>query len=223
MKKLNLTLEKSHDVMEAIISLKESARIYEKMLEMHIKRKERRSENQWFEFYRSKFYRKLFGVDEPEHQVDIGKIREYLSKMWEITNKTSNRYDEYLVEHLPDSTGLTTFPTLKEFEDIIKFLPNWKAAGIDGIFNFFIKHISSVHKHFYNIIKDICLEGRILADLFYQGITYLIPKGNPSKDSDFRLITCMSNLHKFTTKCVTQVMQLKVKRRVYWPITSLVL
>ncbi|KAF7680954.1 hypothetical protein TCON_2429, partial [Astathelohania contejeani] len=34
MKRFNLTLEKPHDVMEAIISLKESARIYEKKLEM---------------------------------------------------------------------------------------------------------------------------------------------------------------------------------------------
>ncbi|KAF7678768.1 hypothetical protein TCON_2589, partial [Astathelohania contejeani] len=96
-------------------------------------------------------------------------------------NKISNGYDEYIVEHLPDSIELTTFPNLKEFEDIIKCLPNWKAAGIDGIFNFFIKHISSVHKHLYNIIKDICLEGRAQADWFYQGITYLIPKGNRVK------------------------------------------
>ncbi|KAF7682989.1 hypothetical protein TCON_1799 [Astathelohania contejeani] len=57
MKRFNLTLEKPHDVMEAIISLKESALIYEKKLEMHIKRKERRRENQCFKIYRSKFYR----------------------------------------------------------------------------------------------------------------------------------------------------------------------
>ncbi|KAF7684030.1 hypothetical protein TCON_0783 [Astathelohania contejeani] len=103
MKRLNLTLEKPHDVMEAIISLKESARIYEKWLKMHTKRKERRRENQCFELYRSKFYRKLSGVDEPEHQVDIGEIREYWSKMWEITNEISNGYDEHLVEHLPNT------------------------------------------------------------------------------------------------------------------------
>ncbi|KAF7684529.1 LINE-1 retrotransposable element ORF2 protein [Astathelohania contejeani] len=153
--------------------------------------------------YRSKFYRKLSGVDGPEHQVDINEIREYWSKMWETTNEISNGYDEYLVEHLPDSIELTTFPNLKEFEDIIKCLPNWKAAGIDGIFNFFIKHISSVHKHLYDIIKDICLEGMAQADLFYQGMTYLIPKGNSSKGSNFRPIICMSNLYKLTTKCVT--------------------
>ncbi|KAF7683490.1 hypothetical protein TCON_1301 [Astathelohania contejeani] len=129
MKRLNLTLKKLHGVMEALISLKESARIYEKKLEMHTKRKERRRENQCFELYRSKFYRKLFGVDGPEHQVDINEIREYWSKMWETTNKICNGYDEYLVEHLPDSIELTRFLILKELEDIIKCLPNWKAAA----------------------------------------------------------------------------------------------
>ncbi|KAF7677272.1 hypothetical protein TCON_2643, partial [Astathelohania contejeani] len=178
MKRFNLTLEKPHDVMEAILLLKESTCIYEKKIEMHTKHKERRRENQCFELYRCKFYRKLSGVDVPEHQMDINEIREYWSKMWETSNKISNGYDEYIVEHLPDSIELATFPNLKEFEDIIKCLPNWKAAGIDGIFNFFIKHISSVHKHLYNIIKDICLEGRAQADWFYQGITYLILKGS---------------------------------------------
>ncbi|KAF7683683.1 LINE-1 reverse transcriptase like protein [Astathelohania contejeani] len=73
--------------------------------------------------------------------------------------------------------------------------------------------MSSVHKHLYNIIKNICLEGRAQADWFYQGTKYLIPKGNPCKGSDFRPITCMFNLYKLTTKFVTQVMQLEVKRR----------
>ncbi|KAF7683878.1 hypothetical protein TCON_0935, partial [Astathelohania contejeani] len=206
MRRLNYTLKNPYDVLETIISLTESVRIYEKKLEMHTKRKDRRRENQCFELYRSKVYRKLSGVDEPEHQVDICEIREYWSKMWETTNKTCYRHNEYLVEHLPDSIEITTFLNPKEFEDIIKCLPNWKAAGINGIFNFFIKHISSVHKHLYNIIKDICLEGKAQAEWFYQGITYLIPKGSPSKGSDFRPITCMSNLYKLTTKCVTQVM-----------------
>ena len=48
---------------------------------------------------------------------------------------------------------------------------------------------------------------------FYTGITYLIPKSEPTKGSDFRPITCMSNLYKLTTKCVIQVLQLIVEKR----------
>ncbi|KAF7683286.1 hypothetical protein TCON_1501 [Astathelohania contejeani] len=133
--------------------------------------------------------------------------------MWKTTNKTSNEYDECLLEHLPDSIESTTFPNLKEFKDIIKCLLNWKVAGIDGIFNFFIEHVSSVHKYLYDIINDICLEGKVQTDWFYRDITYLIPKYNSSKESYFKPISCMSNLYKLTTKCVTQVMQLEVEGR----------
>ncbi|KAF7682684.1 hypothetical protein TCON_2099 [Astathelohania contejeani] len=55
MRKLNLTFEKPHDLTEAIVSLKESIRIYSKKLEMYAKRKERRHENQCFELYRGGF------------------------------------------------------------------------------------------------------------------------------------------------------------------------
>ncbi|TBU12814.1 reverse transcriptase [Hamiltosporidium tvaerminnensis] len=44
-------------------------------------------------------------------------------------------------------------------------------------------------------------------------LTYLIPKGIPRRGSDYRPITCMSNLYKLTTKCVTKVVQIEVERR----------
>ncbi|KAF7680929.1 hypothetical protein TCON_2452 [Astathelohania contejeani] len=210
MRKLNLTFEKPHDLTEAIVSLKESIQIYSKKLEMYAKRKERRHENQCFELYRGRFYWRLSEEAQMVHGVDVEKIKEYWSTMWVKPNVTN---ENCLVEYLPESEYITTFPTFTEFEDIIKHLANWKAAGVDGIFNFFIMHISSVHKHLYEIIKDICLEGKTQDEWFYRGITYLIPKNTPSKGSDFRPITCMSNLYKLTTKCVTKVMHIEVGRR----------
>ena len=65
----------------------------------------------------------------------------------------------------------------------------------------------------YEIIKKICLEEHSEESWFYKGTTYLIPKGIPCKGSDFRPITCMSNLYKLTTKCVTKVMQQLVEAR----------
>jgi hypothetical protein len=41
----------------------------------------------------------------------------------------------------------------------------------------------------------------------------LIPKGTPKSGKDFRPITCMSNLYKLTTKCVTSILQLIVEQR----------
>ena len=54
------------------------------------------------------------------------------------------------------------------------------------------------------------LEGE---DWFYSGTTYLLPKGVPTQGSDFRPITCMSNLYKLTTKCVMKVSQELVENR----------
>ena len=61
--------------------------------------------------------------------------------------------------------------------------------------------------------RKIFLENQAEKSWFYKGITYLIPKGTPTKGSDFRPITCMSNLYKLTTKCVTKVMQAIVENR----------
>ena len=102
---------------------------------------------------------------------------------------------------------------MTEFSEIIKFLPNWKAAGNDGIFNFFIKKCTSIHASIYEMVKKTCMSEVVEEDWFFKGITYLIPKGMPQQGSDFRPITCMSNLYKLTTKCVTQVMQLVVEQR----------
>jgi hypothetical protein len=57
------------------------------------------------------------------------------------------------------------------------------------------------------------MDGLGAEDWFYKEITYLIPKGTPKQGSDFRQITCISNLYKLTTKCVTKVMQLVVEQR----------
>ena len=122
-------------------------------------------------------------------------------------------YSEYLAEYSPPDRDGVTFPSLEEFKDIIKHLPNWKAAGVDGVFNFFIKHLPSLHEYLYDVVKGCCLEGIRQGDWVYEGRTFLIPKGTPTKGSDFRPITCMSNLYKLMTKCVTQVIRLEVEKR----------
>jgi hypothetical protein len=83
---------------------------------------------------------------------------------------------------------------ISHIQKVVKWLPNWKAAGPDGIFNFFIKKYESLHQHLYEAVRKICLENHSEEEWFYKGITYLIHKGVPTKGSDFRPITCMSNL-----------------------------
>ncbi|KAL6120357.1 hypothetical protein NUSPORA_02925 [Nucleospora cyclopteri] len=118
-----------------------------------------------------------------------------------------------MLECTPDQDDIIVFLTIDKFEGIIRFLCNWKAAGVDGVFNFFIKKFLSLHQLLYEVIIGIFVKDNKQPSWFYQGLTYLIPKGTPSKRSDFRSITYMYNLYKLATKCVTQVMQLEVKKR----------
>lgn len=44
----------------------------------------------------------------------------------------------------------------------LKNLLNWKAAGIDGITNFFIKRITSLRVHLARLIRAICINGEAI-------------------------------------------------------------
>ena len=213
MREFGLILDKPKDVTKAASLLEESLQVYRKKLQMHDSRREFRRENQFFELNRRMFYRQLTEGSKVPHEVSTESIRDFWSTMWNERGIDDSVFSDYLVEHLPVSADLVTFPTEEEFQNTIKYLPNWKAAGIDGIYNFFIKKISSLHSALYEVVKSICLSGQEEDGWFYKGITYLIPKGTPTRGSDFRPITCMSNLYKLTTKCVTQVMTLEVEGR----------
>ncbi|TBU10069.1 reverse transcriptase, partial [Hamiltosporidium tvaerminnensis] len=211
MREFNLNLSSVNDLSEALVKKNESLNVYEKKITMHESRKQFRKENRMFDLFRGRFYRGLSERVESEHVVSRDKNVSFWSTMWNENDDTVT-YDDYLIPFVSDNHP-TTFPLFDEFVNISNWLPNWKAAGIDGIYNFFIKKLTTLHKYIYDIVKVICLEGKPQADWFYCGLTYLIPKGIPRRGSEYRSITCMSNLYKLTTKCVTKVVQLEVERR----------
>ncbi|TBU10333.1 reverse transcriptase, partial [Hamiltosporidium tvaerminnensis] len=188
MREFNLNLSSVTDLSEALVKKNESLNVYEKKITMHESRKQFRKENRMFELFRDRFYRGLSERVESEHVVSRDEIVSFWSTMWS-KNDDKVTYDDYSF-HL--------------YQIII--LP---PAGIDGIYNFFILKLTTLHKYIYDIVKVICLEGTPQADWFYCGLTYLIPKGIPRRGSDYRPITCMSNLYKLTTKCVTKVVQIE--------------
>ncbi|TBU12226.1 hypothetical protein CWI38_0842p0010, partial [Hamiltosporidium tvaerminnensis] len=207
MRELNLNLSSVTNLSEALVKKNESLNVYEKKITMHESRKQFRKENRMFEFLQGRFYRGLSERVKSEHVVSRDEIVSFWSTMWNKNDDTVT-YEDYLIPFVSDNHP-TTFPSLDEFVNIINWLPNWKAAGIDGIYNFFIKKLTTLHKYIYDIVKVICLEGTTQADCFYCGLTYLIPKGIPRRGSDYRPITCMSNLLKLTTKCATKVVQIE--------------
>ena len=208
-----LKLGNSLDLIEAASRINEKILIYQKKIASYEKRKAYSQENRSFELYRRTFYRNLTSENKVEHDVPLESIKEFWSQMWETPEGNQNHdFDDYLLEHIEPENSIN-FLSFEEFEQTIRFQPNWKAAGPDGIYNFFIKKLVPIHKPLYEIIRNICLSHKSEQSWFYKWITYLIPKGKPDKGGDFRPITCMSNLYKLTTKCVTQIMQLLVESR----------
>ncbi|KAL6120620.1 hypothetical protein NUSPORA_02620 [Nucleospora cyclopteri] len=57
--------------------------------------------------------------------------------MWENNKAEKTSYEKYLLEYTHDKNEPIVFPAIDEFGDVIKYLLNWKAGGVDEIFNFF--------------------------------------------------------------------------------------
>ncbi|WUR02658.1 reverse transcriptase [Vairimorpha necatrix] len=208
MRERNLILSKANDVIKMELYLKERILVYKKKIEVYEKRKAYRNENTKFELYRGRYYRDLNAEEKNNHKVGKKEIEDFWSKMWEnAKQETLENEEEYLWKYKIEQPSINAFPTEEEFKNIIGWLPNWKAAGPDRVYNFFIKKMSCLHGSLYKVIKKICPESYTEEEWFYRGITYLIPKGQPVEGKDFRPITCMSNLYKLTTKCITYVLQ----------------
>ncbi|KAL6120506.1 hypothetical protein NUSPORA_02758 [Nucleospora cyclopteri] len=90
--------------------------------------------------------------------------------MWNEKEAKNTSYEEYLLECTPDQDDIIVFPTIDEFGDIIRYLHNWKAAGVDEVFNFFIKKIKSLHQLLYEVIKGIVVEGNKQPSWFIRGL-----------------------------------------------------
>lgn len=206
MRELRLVFERKDDLSQAISILSEREAVYRKKLVSYQQRIDFHKENECYELFRSRYYRRL--GDEPQqinNQVTKEQVVSYWNTMWTKPNKEEEKdYTDYLLDYIPPGDEETVFPLFQEFQDILKWLPAWRAAGCDGVYNFFIKRCTSIHKHLYEQVKRTCLGNEKAEEWFYRGITYLLPKGIPKVGSDHRPITCMSNLYKLTTKCVTR-------------------
>jgi hypothetical protein len=213
MREKGLIMDKPRELAKVKMEMEEKKRIYEDKIRKYGMRIEYSRQNRRFELYRGRFYRDMEGEGPREHEVSKEEIKGFWDTMWKEEGMVGNEADEYLLEFITGDEEQIVFPSFEEFRVIIEYLPNWKAAGVDSIYNYFNKKLTSIHQDLYRIIKEICLESKEQDDRFYQGITYLVPKGTPKSGSEFRPITCMSNLYKLPINCATKVMQETVEQR----------
>ncbi|KAG0416768.1 LINE-1 retrotransposable element ORF2 protein, partial [Dictyocoela roeselum] len=142
-------------------------------------------------------------------EISININKEDVLKFWEKQFCSATQLDN------PDITKIIS-KTIKPLNNILEInikdemiealidkLPNWKATGVDRIYNFFIKSIKSIRKPLIKEIQRLCKTPNQIPDMFFHTLTYMIPKNNNPTDSEFRPISCMSNIYKLITKVLT--------------------
>ena len=82
---------------------------------------------------------------------------------------------------------------------------NWKAPGNDGIANFWLKNLSSVHEDLTIAYDDILKNPEKQPDWLTEGLTYLLPKTEEMNNpKNYRPITCLPTMYKILTSILTE-------------------
>ena len=84
--------------------------------------------------------------------------------------------------------------TLEETKTAIKKASRWKASGKDGIANFCLQNLPSLHQDPTNAYNECLSNAETCPDWLTTGITCLLSKTEDTKDpKNYRPITCLPN------------------------------
>ena len=101
---------------------------------------------------------------------------------------------------------------LQEWSDIditettaaINKTSNWKAPGIDGVANFWVKNFPSVHEDLTHAYNSVVKNPEECPDWPTRGTTYLLPKNDETENpKNYRPITCLPTMYKILTSIIT--------------------
>ncbi|KAG0435892.1 LINE-1 retrotransposable element ORF2 protein [Dictyocoela muelleri] len=164
--------------------------------------------NYQFELHRKAFYKNLDEIEEKQHKnkpdLDTTEISKFWRNIWEkIPNKNKNYdgpLDLFRIESVKIKASETTPITDDEFKKLIDDLQLWKSPGSDVIYSFWIKYMTSLHKHILITFQNFLRNTEDIPEYFFHGRTIFIPKDDGSSIDKLRPITCQSNIYKIFTK-----------------------
>lgn len=184
--------------------------MYIKKVQVHENRKEFRRQNNFYEFNRKLFYRKLHGGEKLPGTQSDEDMAGFWNKVWRKRSvDNTDKYPEIILPKpllFESNTGIIDLEG--KLKRIISFLPNWKTPGPDKVFNFFIKNCHALHKYVVALADEVINNPNLIPAWMFVGTTYLLPKTDfPGSPAEYRPITCMNNLYKVITKLVAQEMR----------------
>ena len=102
---------------------------------------------------------------------------------------------------------------LNELTQQVKRTKNWKSPGIDGVQNYWLKHLPSLWPSLTKIMNEMMEDPNTIPEWMTKGKTTLIFKtGEQNQAKNYRPITCLPTMYKLLTLMMTE--------RVYQHVTE---
>ena len=188
---------------QSITELKEIIRKQMQAKAQGIRRFEKRSkfcrQNKIFEEDAKRFYRELgrksIEINEPP---EMQEVENFWSKLWKGV-RTHNSSASWIKdqEKINEHQEQQKLIDITKDEDVLAIMKssNWKAPGNDGIANFWIKNLTSIHEKLTTAYNDILKHPETSPDWLTEGLSYLLPKTKETKNlKNYRPITCLQTL-----------------------------
>lgn len=162
-------------------------------------------QNKLFKEDAKRFYRELGkntqAVEKPPEKQEL---EDFWSNIWEREKKHNDNAD-WIKEIRHDANQEWANITTREVEQAIRKSGSWKAPGLDGIANFWLKKLPVLHSHIARSYNNIIEQPDSIPTWLTQGITFLLPKNDETHDpKNYRPITCLPTLYKILTSVLSE-------------------
>ena len=201
-------IKSNDDILPVIEKLKQQLLAKSQRIRRFEKRRMFYHQNKMFKENTKRFYREL-GKKTTEIHEPPGKeaLENFWASIWE-KEKRHNERAEWIKQIENENQQAPTQEWMEisvaETTSAIKKSSNWKAPGIDGIANFWIKHLTALHEDLTNAY-NICIENpEECPNWLTTGITYLLPKTEDTANpKNYRPITCLPTMYKILTSILS--------------------
>lgn len=203
----DLTSNKLTDILD---TLRQQLAVYSKRLKRYTKCSDRKKQNKEFERNQKIFYRELEGDSKQNQNQEIPEIPEvtrFWANIWE--NPVYHNNESVTIkeekERMANMLEMNAVEiTLSDVSQATKKTSNWKAPGPDSIHNFWLKKATALHGKLAKHLNEILHKNQELPEFLTIGKTYLLPKGEYSRDpAKYRPITCLCTLYKLLTSILS--------------------
>ena len=111
------------------------------------------------------------------------------------------------------------FSRIEELQSALKKSQKWKTPGIDKVPNFWLSHMSAMHKLLAKQMSEIISEPDKTPKWLAEGITYLLAKTPETTNAkNFRPVTCLTTTYKILPSVLTDRMYTFMEANKLFPL-----